>query len=168
MRDISPALAYISWRRNQSPEQKEDQRFYIRYSAMALGLLMSLQAFETGRGVFFGPFPLWIAAVLAFLACLVANGPVCHYYDSRHYEELAESLSRLGEAQDNPDTSRAESPSFARGFRLVSRRSVDFAFVSHDLPSYLASPADWMRARTFAFASSGMSSPASPRYNRSW
>lgn len=91
------------WFRNN----EEDQRFYIRYSAMALGLLLSLQAFETGRGVFFGPFPLWIAAVLAFLACLVANGPVCHYYDSRHYEELAESLSRSGEAQDNPDTSRA-------------------------------------------------------------
>ena len=45
--------------------------------------------------------------MLAFLACLVANGPVCHYYDSRHYEELAESLSRSGEAQDNLDTSRA-------------------------------------------------------------
>ena len=80
---------------------QEDQRFYIHYSAAGLGLLMTLQALEIGKDAVYGPLPLWIAALLAFVVCLIVNGPVCYYYDARHYQLLSIEMMQNGFVEDD-------------------------------------------------------------------
>lgn len=96
----------------------EEEKFYINYSALALGLLMSLQAFAGMKDYYIVPLVLWIVALLSFVTCLIVAGPVMFFFDIDNYRERALDMRWNGGIEESD-------PKYRRLDRIL--RCIDLA-----------------------------------------
>lgn len=85
----------------------EEEKFYINYSALALGLLMSLQAFA-------GMKDYYIVPLLSFVTCLIVAGPVMFFFDIDNYRERALDMRWNGGIEESD-------PKYRRLDRILRR-----------------------------------------------